>query len=225
MRKSVKHLLICIALTFLMGMSAIPVLARKSVTPSNGYRYLSPSATYVIDKQPKFYRSVWESAISAWKKAGFDWQQSGRSKTHLRAVTMKQHNKKHRKRFRLTKNTAGMCIYAHTADSSRLMVSAEVVLNKDAIRLHHLTKKQCINVAEHELGHALGLTHNKSKKSVMYYYNQGYSIQKADIAGMRKIYSGAVAEASSIGKGSKKHKIVKDAEYFRISKKGLVVTR
>lgn len=57
-------------------------------------------------------------------------------------------------------------------------------------------------VAEHELGHAIGLNHNPGKASVMYASNRSYSIQRVDIEGVNQLYAGSPAQ-TSLGMKSK----------------------
>ena len=92
----------------------------------------------------------------------------------------------------MTKNIAGECII-WSYEGTNIIAKEDVKLNKDTLKKEHYTKKERINVAEHELGHALGLNHNlKNSKSVMNPANRCYSIKKTDIKGMNKIYSKVV---------------------------------
>ena len=192
--KKIKVYLITVLSVLLLGVQTLSVSAKtESITPASNYRFNSKESTYVIDKQSKYYKTVWKKAISAWNKVGFSWKKSSSSKIHLMSLTMKQDKRKvDNKSDRMTKNIAGTCII-WSYKGTDIIAKADVKLNKDTLKKNHYTQKERINVAEHELGHALGLNHNlKNSKSVMNPANRYYSIKKPDIKGMNKIYSKVV---------------------------------
>lgn len=93
--KKIKAYLVIVLSVFLLGVSTLSVSAKtKSITPASNYRFSSKESTYVIDKQSKYYKTVWEKAISAWNKVGFSWEKSSNSKIHLMSLTMKQDKRK-----------------------------------------------------------------------------------------------------------------------------------
>ncbi|MDF7669263.1 matrixin family metalloprotease [Lactobacillus sp. ESL0703] len=176
-----------LSLTLLVFLGAVPsnVSAKtKAITPY-GWRFPEQHSTYVINKQSKYYKSIWKKATNAWTKAGFKWTKASSSKTHLLALTQKQ-----------DKTLIGLAGVDHMQynTSNHLIVSNKVELNKTSLKKYNYTTQQKINVAEHELGHALGLKHNlKNSKSVMNPANRIYSIEKPDIRGMKKAYSKSIA--------------------------------
>ncbi|WEV38790.1 matrixin family metalloprotease [Lactobacillus sp. ESL0680] len=201
-------IIIFIELLALMGTSTSTVFAKtKSVTPAQKCRFPEATSTYVIDKQSKYYKSVWKKAVSGWNKVGFDWKKSSDSKIHLMALTIKQDKRRVKNPAdRLNKKIAGICL-TWRYEGTNIIAKEDVKLNKDALSSNHYTKKQAINVAEHELGHALGLNHNlPGSKSVMNPANRIYPISKPDIRGMKKIYSTSVND--DLLSGTKKPKLV-----------------
>lgn len=74
--------------------------------------------------------------------------------------------------------------------STGQIISNQVLLNRAVLTAYGYSKSERVNVAEHELGHALGLAHNEPDSiSVMNPANRSYSIQDCDVRGMNAIYS------------------------------------
>lgn len=184
-KKLNKFAVLSLSLTLFLSYTPINVSAKTKATTPYGWRFPEQHSTYVINKQSKNYKYIWKKAINGWKKAGFKWEKASSSNTHLIALTQKQDKS--------LKGLAGIDHMRYNV-SNHLIVSNKVELNKTSLKKYKYTTKQKINVAEHELGHALGLKHNsKGSKSVMNPANRTYSISKPDIRGMKKAYSKSVA--------------------------------
>lgn len=159
--------------------------ATKSITPSLAYRYKQNNAYYYDLSTSDYYKDVWNTATAAWKKNGFTWKKAANhSKTTVSSYS---------------DDTSSGLKYAGYAQVSYdlktgKIISSKVRLNRAVFKKYGYTKAEQINVAEHELGHALGLDHNSSGSvSVMNPANRSYSIKSCDVKGMEKIYSTAAS--------------------------------
>lgn len=73
--------------------------------------------------------------------------------------------------------------------ASKHLIKAHVELNRYYLqnRWYGYSNNRIINTVEHELGHAIGLSHNKGV-SVMYPKGSLYTIQPRDITAVKKLY-------------------------------------
>ena len=78
-----------------------------------------------------------------------------------------------------------------------LLTKVSATLNPTLLAEYGYAKSDDLHVAEHELGHTMGLAHNPSKKSVMYYRNRSESIQKVDIEGVELRYNTPAGQAAN----------------------------
>lgn len=85
-------------------------------------------------------------------------------------------------------NAAGQTRTAYNPQTGRL-VKTKVQLNRFYLQnpWYNYSHTRIVNTVEHELGHAIGLTHKK-KVSVMYPAGSLYSIQETDIRKVARIY-------------------------------------
>jgi hypothetical protein len=163
--------------------------ATKSITPALPYRYKTDTAYFLDKSTSAHYKGVWNSATNAWKKNGFAWKAAANhSKTTLSSYS--------------DNSTSGLNVAGYDKvqynKATGKIISSEVRLNRAAFKKYGYNTAEQTNVAEHELGHALGLDHNsKGSVSVMNPANRYYSIQGCDVKGMKKIYS-TVASFDSV---------------------------
>lgn len=171
-----KLLLVGFAIGTIFGGTSIQA-ATIHPTPQHAWRYSQKSAWYHDDSTSKYYRQVWDKANATWSKKGFNWKKTkGSSKTTVKNV---KSNDIAWVGMTWTNSPSGMYIHKNL-----------VVINQTLLNKLRYTKQQQINVAAHELGHALGIHHNHDNSiSVMNPANRYYGIQNCDVAGMKKIYS------------------------------------
>lgn len=75
-----------------------------------------------------------------------------------------------------------------------LATGGEIKMNKtNLLNLYiykdNFTSQKITNIAEHELGHMLGLQHRKDVESVMYPYDGKYSLQQVDVKDIKILYN------------------------------------
>lgn len=203
MRKKIlnktKKILAVLLITTMM--SSVTVYgSTKATTPMKGWRYAKKTASYQVNSTSKKYKNTWSKATKKWIDSGFKWTKKGSSKT---TVASYEDNSKSGLKI------AGYCNTTYRA-SDGVIVKNKIRLNRAVFKKYDYTEAQIINVAEHELGHALGLAHNnQGSVSVMNPANRYYSIQKCDIKGMEKRYSTAINNAVVRG-----DEIITVTEYF-----------
>lgn len=79
-----------------------------------------------------------------------------------------------------------------------MITQADSTLNLKVMTSVGYLPSQETNVAEHELGHAIGLYHSPIKQSVMFAANRFYTIQPADIASVRNLYATSLDATASL---------------------------
>lgn len=156
------------------------VASAAATTPFGAQRFAKDHATYVITTKSDYYKSIWRSAIDAWNATGaFKFKSSSSSKAQITlGIASKSESKKMGNDVGLTEFWA----------RDNYFVSVNSLLNARLIKEYDYSRSDAIHVAEHELGHAMGLAHNPSTKSVMYYRNRAVGIQSVDINGVRARY-------------------------------------
>lgn len=179
MRKSVIWLIIGLVL----GGSIPANAATKSTTPATKYRYATNRAPYYMKSTSTYYRSVWSSARTAWTKSkAFTWTQkkSAATKSYTTSVS---------KTSGIWASATGIAYVGKSFDQNGAQTGAGMYLNRAILNKYKYTKKQRINVATHEMGHALGLNHNAvGSVSVMNPTNRRHTIAACDTRGVKAVY-------------------------------------
>jgi len=179
--KSIQKLLIAslVSVGALMMTAQPSQAATASTTPIAPWRYGKAVAKYRDKSTSPYYQSIWKQATKNWQKRGFKWQPvKGSSKTTLTSYS---------------DNSARGVVYIGmkqtTYTASGHIIKNKVMLNRASFKRFKYNKAERIKVAEHELGHALGLAHNNpGSVSVMNPANRDHSIKAVDVNGMQLRY-------------------------------------
>lgn len=164
------------------------VALATTATPFGPERFASDHATYVIDTKSAYYRHIWEGAISAWNKTGaFHFKQSSAAHAQIQLSTASQ------SQSAAMGQDVGLTDFWSRND---YLKSVKSTLNAQLLQEYGYSRSDDLHVAEHELGHTMGLGHNPSKHSVMYYRNRDEGIQKVDIQAVKLRYTLPAGEAS-----------------------------
>lgn len=182
-----KSLIAFLGIASISSILALGSGAKASVTPPTGFSYAQPAASFYDRSTSHYYRSIWDSAAHAWNKTdAFRWHRSynPNCRTFVSTVWRPRWN-----------SIVGRTYWGYYMDNNGYQHGAHIYLNKSALNKFSYIKASRIEVAEHEMGHAIGLAHNNyNKRSVMYPYSYSYGpnygIQTCDKEGVWNIYGG-----------------------------------
>lgn len=152
----------------------------NNINLSNKYRYR-------FDKDvPKAARKVFLDAVRVYNKTGIVKLQASGKASNTITFSM-YHKKMPANQGNIELGIGGPKIITRTGITGTTSINqASAKLNGD----YNAAFSDSVTI--HELGHALGLDHSSSPKSIMYPVTQGRSrLSDADIAGLRQIYGKA----------------------------------
>ncbi|WP_054761463.1 matrixin family metalloprotease [Secundilactobacillus collinoides] len=162
----------------IVGGPVTSVTAQAAITPVFPYRFPTSQASIHITAG-SYYTKVWQQAIKIWNsKHVFSFKLTSRSSAQVLATSLPSNL--------YQAELSGLTSIQHTADNRIVAVTAYI--NTSVVKANHYTTAQRVHVAEHELGHAMGLDHNPGKKSVMYYANRYYAVQTVDVTTVKAHY-------------------------------------
>lgn len=158
-----------------------------TVTPFGAQRFTHDHATYVITTKSAYYRNVWQDAIRAWNKTGaFKFEPGTKRNAQIDLDTDSR-----RQSATMGDNVGVTQFWAEHND----LIAVVSTLNPELMSAFGYSHADKEHVAEHELGHAMGLNHNPSKDSVMYYRDRSVGIQKVDVLGVEERYHTPAGES------------------------------
>lgn len=169
--------------TYLADNSPIYHTHNNVITPAR-YRWADNEITYKIVAPTNYYQAIWKVSIAQWNSLGVvQLTVAGDSTPDITLGVSNGSNPNHTGLTTLSYKTS-------SANGTGLIKfkSANSVIYQNVCQNNHYSSIEQLHVAEHELGHALGLTHSSSPTSIMYPQTKDNSISTADAEGLAEAY-------------------------------------
>lgn len=176
-----------IVLTTSLVLNVGVVADASTATPFGTSRWREPRVTYVVDGS-RYYQSIFATAIRAWNATGAFRFVQGSNAHHQ--VTLTTSNSTSGEFHML----AGIT-FTYGPRNGYFTQAKVLLLARNLATYHYRTSDQ-IHVAEHELGHVMGLQHSTARNSVMLANNRYNGISQNDIYAVRRRYRTPVGRHS-----------------------------
>ncbi|EHO54102.1 Matrixin [Lentilactobacillus kisonensis DSM 19906 = JCM 15041] len=177
--KIIKHFTIAFLVSFILLLGgSIKASAVAPITPHGTARFESATATIDTTNNSVRYQKIWDKAVQAWNQTGvFEFVPTTDSDAQVTTSTNSG----------LGGAYTGMTYI--TTGSDGYIQHTESELNPQTLKVYRYSTSEMVNVAEHELGHSIGLLHNPNRASVMFAANRYYSIQAVDSKSVQQLYT------------------------------------
>lgn len=187
--KSLVKFIVVLGIVLMGSLLLLSLDVRASyITPQEPqhYSFPQPSAIFENKSTSNYYHSIWNAAANNWNNTkAFSWYEL--ADPYIPNYSITTSSVQGNPSDDWTGNTYSQW---ENINGQNIENAATMVLNRAVMKnpKYNYSKLDRIRVAEHEMGHAMGLAHNRSYYSVMYHKNRYENIHPCDIRGVEHIY-------------------------------------
>lgn len=147
----------------------------------DGARWTHPKATVYIASTDATLVAAYQEALANWNATGSFTFTQVTNKSDAQIILADESDS--------SSQAAGLA-ELKTNSLTNHITHVDVKLNRYYLLDNNFgyTYERIVNTAEHELGHAIGLSHDDNEDSVMQSSGSYYGIQQVDIAAVNKLY-------------------------------------